>query len=236
MSDDVWSIITLIAAILFFVALFAHYFRDAKKAQFDYPRLVARVAVFGALSTILYLVPVFNLSLPFLPSFLSLHFEEIPAFIGGFAYGPAVAVLVLIIKTAIKLPFTHTLGVGELTDLVLNLFFVLPSVIIYKKKRSLKGAFLGFAASFLLQNVAALFMNVYISIPFYVFMMGFSEESLLGMCQAVNSNVTDLAWSYGFWCVLPLNVIKDAAVLVVVYLLYKALHKPLRWERQSDKK
>jgi len=56
--------------------------------QYSPVRMITRIAVFGAMSTILYVIPVFKFSLPFFPSFLEIHIDEIPAFIAGFAYGP----------------------------------------------------------------------------------------------------------------------------------------------------
>ena len=52
----------------------------------------------------------------FFPSFLEIHFDEVPAFIAGFAYGPMSAVFILIVKTLVKLPMTITAGVGENDD------------------------------------------------------------------------------------------------------------------------
>lgn len=230
MSETAYSWIALGLGLLFAVLLFVHATFGMKKREFNYARLAARAAVFGAISTILYIVPIFNFNLPFLPSFLALHFEEIPAFIAGYAYGPFTAFVVILMKTLIKLPMTNTLGVGELTDFILNIAFILPATLIYKKWRNFKGVFLGFGLSFLIQNVVALFLNVYAMIPFYIFMMGYPEDALLAMCQAVNANVTDLKWSYAFLCVLPLNVIKDSLVLLLVFFIYKVLHKPLRFE------
>ena len=77
--------------------------------------------------------------MPIFPSFLEFHFDEIPLFIAGFAYGPLVAFGSILVKTIIKLPFTGTMLVGELSDLLFSTAFVLPSAIIYKKMRNIKG-------------------------------------------------------------------------------------------------
>lgn len=233
MEDRFYKIVILVLSLLYIVILFAHYFKGRAKKNFNYTRLVARSAIFGAISTILYVVPIFNINLPFLPSFLSLHFDEIPAFISGYAYGPLTAVLVLLIKTLIKLPFSQSLCVGELTDFLLSAVFILPSTLIYKKMRNLKGVFIGFATGFVLQNVAALILNIYVMLPFYIFVMGISEESLLSLCQMANSSIQDLKWTYGLFAVLPLNLIKDAIVLFVTFFAYRFLHKALRFESQE---
>ena len=79
-------------------------------------RFIVRAGIFAAFAAILYIFVKFPV--PFLPPFLEFHFDEVPVFIASFAYGPLMGVVVLIIKTLIKLPFTETLCVGELSDLI----------------------------------------------------------------------------------------------------------------------
>lgn len=230
MSSNPHSIISLILFGLFFIYLTAFFFKGRSKSKFNYTKLIARSAIFGAISTILYVVPIFNIKLPFLPPFLSLHFDEIPAFIAGYAYGPLTAFVTIFIKTIIKLPFSSTMCVGEIMDLVLSSVFVLSATFTYKKMRNFKGVFLGFAIGLVLQNIAGLLLNIYVMLPFYIAVMGFSESYLLEVCKAANANITDLSWSYGLYCVLPLNLIKDALVLTLTFFIYRLLHKALRFE------
>ena len=60
--------------------------------------LIVHVAIFGALAIILYCVPYLQFSLPFCPSFLKIHFDEIPILLAG--YGKIVLTIqrILIIK------------------------------------------------------------------------------------------------------------------------------------------
>ncbi len=194
-------------------------------------RMCARVAVFGSLSAILYVIPLFQIHFPFFPSFLAIHFDEIPTFIAGFAYGPWAAIGVIAIKTIIKLPFTSTLCVGELADLIFSLSYVLPAVLIYKKWRNLKGVALGFTVGTVCQLAVSLIMNIYAMLPFYMFVMGFPEEALLSLCQAANPKITSLGWPYGLYAVLPLNAMKDAIVMVVTFFVYRYIHVLLRFDR-----
>lgn len=234
MTKDQINLIVLIATLVVAIAFVVIYSRFVKKANFSWSRFAARVAIFSALSTILYIVKVFEIHLPFLPPFLALHFDEIPAFIAGFAYGPYAAMIVILVKTIIKLPFTSTLCVGELADFVFSCAFVLPATFVYKKIRNLKGVFIGFGISVVLQVVVAMVMNVYAILPFYIQVMGMTEEMILGLCQKANSAITDIQWSYAFFAVLPLNLIKDAIVIVVTFIIYKGIHKTLRWETKES--
>lgn len=222
---------SLVATIVF-VILYSKYM---KKKEFSWARFAARVAIFGALSTILYVVPVFQLKLPFLPSFMELHFDEVPAFIAGYAYGPFTALIVILVKTLIKLPFSNTLCVGELADFIFSSAFVLPAAFIYKKIRNLKGVFIGFGVSFVLQILVASLMNVYAILPFYMQVMNYPYDVIMNMCTEANPLVKNLGLDYVLWVVVPLNVIKNTIVLVLTYFIYKGIHKSLRWEKPEQK-
>lgn len=206
--------------------------------QYSPVRMITRVAVFGAMSTILYVIPVFKFRLPFFPSFLEIHVDEIPAFIAGFAYGPVTGIAVIAIKTVMKFAFngiTPTLGVGELTDLILSSLYVGIATFIYTKKRNLKGVAIGFSVATLAQVFAAMIINVYLMIPFYMNVMNYPLDGLLSLMKAANPAITDVGWSYAFFAVLPFNLLKDAIVIVITFILYRSLHKFLRFEGRKTK-
>ena len=75
-------------------------------------RFISRVAIFTAMATILYVVPIFQFKLPFFPAFLEIHLDEIPSMIAGFAFGPWVGIATVFLKSIIKLPFSSTMYVG----------------------------------------------------------------------------------------------------------------------------
>ena len=222
---------SLVATIVF-VILYSKYM---KKKEFSWARFAARVAIFGALSAILYVVPVFQLKLPFLPAFMELHFDEVPAFIAGYAYGPFTAFIVIFIKTLIKLPFSGTFCVGELADLIFSSAFVLPAAFIYKKVRNLKGVFIGFGVSFVLQIIVASLMNVYAILPFYMQVMNYPYDAIMDMCSKANPLVKNLGFDYVIFIVVPMNIIKNTIVLVLTYFVYKGIHKSRRWEKPEEK-
>ena len=218
---------TIIFGILVLVFIFVFlkvYYSEKPHAKYKFgTKQMVRVAIFGALSGIFYIFIKFPV--PFLPSFLEFHFDEIPAFIASFAYGPLVCVLVLVVKTIIKLPLTSTLGVGELSDLVFSIAFILPASLIYKRYRHFKGVIIGLLIGTICQLSVSLVTNVYVTIPFYLKVMEYPESAILGMCKAANPKITNIRWSYGFLAVLPFNAIKDAAVIVLTIFTYKSVHK-----------
>ncbi len=189
-------------------------------------RFIARTGIFSAIAVILYTVPVLKFSVPFFPSFLEIHFDEVPAFIAGFAYGPLSAFFVILVKTLIKLPLTNTMCVGELADFLYSSVFVLPAVIIYRYHRNFKGALIGLGVATLIQVAVSSIFTAFVMLDFYVFMMpGLTHEAILKMCQAINPSITSLGWTFVLYVGLPFNAFKDAIILVITIILYKNTHR-----------
>ncbi|MFA5236019.1 MAG: ECF transporter S component [Bacilli bacterium] len=189
-------------------------------------KVMARVAIFGAVATILYVVPFFVVKIPIFPPFLEFHFDEIPIFIAGFAYGPLTSVLIIVVKTLIKLPFSQTAMVGELADVFYSLAFILPAVLVYRKHRNLKGVMIGFGLGFIAQLIVSSLFNALFMIDFYLFLYPFmTPESLLATVQAVNPRITDIHWTMVLYGILPFNLVKNILVIIITFLTYKRVHQ-----------
>lgn len=198
---------------------------QAVKSRSKVTKMMARVAIFGAIASILYLLPkIIPSTLPFLPGFLEFHFDEIPAFIAGFAYGPLTAFLVILVKTIIKLPFTGTATVGEFADLLYSTAFVIPAAIIYQTHRTFKGALAGLGIGFVSQLIVSSLANMFFMIDFYLFLYNMTPEFLLTWAQVANKNITDIYFTMVLYGVLPFNVMKDILVIGVTLLVYKRVH------------
>lgn len=189
-------------------------------------RKIAVSGIFGALATLLYVLPFFKFPLPFLPPFLEFNFSDIPTLIAGFTYGPLVAFLVHLIKIIIKLPMSHTACVGELADFVIGLLFVMPATIYYKKNKSKKGALIGLVISTLVATLGACLVNRFLLIPFYSKIYGL--ETVLAMARGVNSHITNIEWSLVLWGVLPFNLLKNSVVCALSFVLYKKISNVIK--------
>lgn len=103
-------------------------------AKFRNPKFstayIAKMAILTAIAFILYAFAKFNLPFMF-PSFLEIQISELPALLAGFSMGPISGCLVVIIKCLLKFPLTTTAYVGESTDILLGIAFVLPASLIY---------------------------------------------------------------------------------------------------------
>lgn len=214
--------IRLLSSIIILILVVVYAFNKAFiKGNKITTKTITRVGIFGALSAILYIVPYFKFSVPFFPSFLEIHFDEIPALIGGFAYGPLTGFLIILLKTIIKLPFSSTLCVGELADFVYGSILVVTSAWIYKKHRNIKGAIISLLVAMVVQVIASAFITTFLMLDFYIFMMGFPKMAILGMCQAINPNIKTLTWDFLLMVAVPFNAFKDVIIIVLTFLLYK---------------
>ena len=143
--------------------------------------------------------------------------------------------LIILLKTLIKLPFTSTLGVGELADFVYGSIMVVVSAIIYKRHRNIKGAIFGFLIATGVQLLASSFITTFLILDFYIFMMGFPKQAILSMCQAINPSIKTLSWDFLFMVALPFNAFKDAIIMVLTFLLYKQTRRFIDYIARAQK-
>lgn len=221
---DIKLLIFGILMIAFVFVFLKIYFKEKQETKYKITtKNIVRVGIFGAIAAILYILVKFPV--PFLPPFLEFHFDEVPVLIASFAYGPIPGLCVLFIKTIIKLPFTNSLGVGEISDLIYGAALILPAAILYKKNRRFKSVIVGLGIGCVLEIAVSLVLNIYLMIPFYMNMMEFSEEAILQLCQMANPAIVDVKWSYGLIAVLPFNLIKNVAIIILTIATYKSTHR-----------
>lgn len=185
---------------------------------------ISKVAIFGALSTILYFFPKFPL--PFFPSFLDVQFSNLPAVLGGFVLGPVGGTIVVLIKTIIKLPFSSTACVGELADLLIGVFTVLVSSLYYQKNKTKKGGLIALILGAITWVIVAVAVNYFILIPFYIEMFfGGSVEPLIVLLSGLYKNVTidNYLVKYILFATIPFNTLLATIVNVVTFFVYKKI-------------
>ncbi|MDD7646876.1 MAG: ECF transporter S component [Ruminococcus bromii] len=180
-------------------------------------RKIAMTAVMAAVATVLMFI---SFKLPFMPSFISLDFSELPALIASFTLGPLSGVAVCFVKNLVNLTQSMTGGVGELSNFIIGSAFVLPAGLIYKKHRNLAGAAIGSVLGALFMAVLGLFSNYFIVYPIYTNLM--PMEAIMGMYQVINPSVKTL-WQALIMFNLPFTFCKGLISAVVTLLVYKKL-------------
>jgi riboflavin transporter FmnP len=181
-------------------------------------------SILAAISLVLYLVgPKF--SLPIFPSFLVINFSMLPIFIAILTMGPIEGLVIVLIRTLIKLPATNTAGIGETADLVIGFFLVgftfLGNIIFGKKKHYIPlflFSILGWVLGGLVSNAFAL--------PMYVNVLnakGWVVGSLHKIIPDVNER--NYVMYYFLLAVLPFNLLLSSVVCIITYGVYLPLHK-----------
>lgn len=159
------------------------------------------------LSAIAVMLMYFDFPIPFLPfPWLKIDLSDIPALMGGFAFGPVAGVLIELLKNLLILIVkgTGTGFVGEMANFIIGASLVFPAAWIYHKNKSKKTAFLGMLVGSLSMQVIGIIANVYFLLPAY------------GMKMAPNEIV-----NYVTAGLLPFNGVKAIMVCGITYVLYK---------------
>lgn len=145
---------------------------------------------------------------PIIPAFpwLQIDLSEVPALIGGFAYGPITGGIIVILKVILRffLKGTGTAFVGEIANIIIGLALVVTASYVYHRKKSKKTAIIGMSAGALVMEIAGILANIYILLPLFGMKMEGAELA-----------------NYIFLGIVPFNAIKALIVSVVTYLLYK---------------
>lgn len=193
-------------------------------------RMIAQIGMLGAIAVVLML---FEIPLPFAPSFYEIDFSEVPVLIGCFSMGPLAGVLIELIKIVLNLCIngTMTAGVGEAANFVIGCALVLPAAFIYKRKKTKKGAIIGLVTGTLFMTISGCFINAYVMLPTYAKAFGMPIEALVEMGSAVNANITDLL-TFVMFAVVPFNLLKGVLVSMIVLLIYKKISLILKMNMQ----
>lgn len=189
-------------------------------------RRLTLIGLLSALSALLYLfrIPMFGI----FPYFLEINFSEIAMFITGFALGPFAALFTIMFRFFFSLPFSSTAFIGEIADALYSIAFIIPTVWIYSKNRTVKGIFIAFSVGFIAQIVATSLLNAYVITDLYLaFFLGqynTTTEDFLSIIQITNPLVTDPYWSLVLFVYLPFNIIKNTVIIALTFLSYKRIH------------
>lgn len=176
---------------------------------------MVKIAILGAIGAILML---FRFPLPFAPPFMDIDISEVPVLIGGFVMGPVAGVFIVFIKLIIKFltQGSSTGGVGELSNFIISSAFVVTTVLIYNRNRTMKNAVVALIAGVVSMTILATLSNYFFIFPLYGIDIGEFGRGFSGTNPLVSGAGTFILFS-----MVPFNLIKGTLVSVVVMLLYK---------------
>ena len=186
---------------------------------------VRNLVVAGMLSAVAFILMFFDFPLPMLiPSFIKMDFSDLPALLGAFALGPVYGVIISFLKNVLHIFIkgTSTAAIGELSNFILGAVFTFTAGMIYKKKRTRKGALAGALIGAAAMAVVGIFSNYFITYPAYSLFYGMTMEAILGAYQAILPSVDSILECLLIFN-LPFTFMKGAADVVLCMLIYKPL-------------
>lgn len=186
-------------------------------------RFLTVTSILSALAAVLQFL---EFPIPFLiPTFVKFDFSDLPALIAAFLVSPLSGAAVCAVKNVIHLLVTQSAGVGELANLIIGICMVVPAGLIYKHKPTLKSAVAGCAAGSLIAAALSVFVNYYITYPFYMQLMPL--EAILGLYRELNGGVGSL-WDALILFNAPFTLFKFAVVSVITFFVYKPLSNAVK--------
>ena len=189
-------------------------------------RRVSIIGISAAIATVLHML---DFPLLFLaPEFYKLDFSELPVLLCGFYLGPSATVACEGIKILLKLLLkgTSTAFVGDFANFVVGCSLVLPATVIYHLRKGRRWAIIGLAIGTVCITVFGSAFNAVYLLPKFSELYGIPLDAIIGMGTKINDSVNSV-FSFVFFCVAPLNLIKGGVVSVLTMLLYKRVARPL---------
>ncbi len=186
------------------------------------------IAVMSALSAVLMYLPI---KLPFIPSFLSFDFSELPALITSYAISPFAGVAVSFLKNVLHLFATSTSGVGELSNFLLSASFVFPAGFVYRKMKSRKGALLGAAIGTLTSALISFPINYFITYPVYYVIFA-PKDAIVSIYHTLIPAIDTLSKALLF-VNMPLTASKGIVSTIIAFIIYKPLSPILKGKTKN---
>lgn len=179
-------------------------------------RLFVTIAMLSSISFVLML---FNFPLPWFPAFLQIDFSDVPALIATLTMGPVAGITVELIKNILDWIYSGSptgMPVGHMANFATGILFIFPVYFIYKKFTSVIGLTVGLVVGTVVMSVGMAFLNYVAFLPMYGYFMNFYVDDMLGM--AVKA-------------ILPFNLLKGLMLIVIVMVLFRTMNKWIQQQR-----
>ncbi len=201
-----------------------------KKAVSGTKKLIV-IAVFSAISFLLYYLGQYCKMPTIFPSWLDFQISELPAVLVGFMFGPISGSAVIIIKCLLKMPLSGTMFVGEAADIILGLALVVPASLIYKKNKDKKSALIGLLVGVVCSIAVSVLSNRFMLVPLFVkVFFGGDIELIAAACSTLfpKINGSNFYTYYLLLSVIPFNILRCAVTGIITFLVYKRLSKVIK--------
>lgn len=198
----------------------------AGRARNTKVRSLVMAALMGVLSFILMY---FNFPIHVLSPFAEFDGSALPEIIGGFILGPVCALEIIVVKIGLILIFkgSSSFGTGEVQNFLLSVSYVLPAIMYYRRHRTKKGAAIGLVIGSAASIIVAVFTNIFIIFPAYIYLIGMTWDDIIDIFHKVNPYITSIPTIAAF-SVIPFNLVSRVATSVITMLVYKKISVPIK--------
>ncbi len=178
-----------------------------KTNKFDTKKLVG-TAIFAATA---YVVALVCNVIPPVAGFLSLDVKDAIIALAAFTYGPISGVVIAFVAAAIELfTFSTTAWYGFIMNFASSAVFALTASLIYKFKRTLNGALVGFFSAVIATTGVMLLLNTFVTPLYLTYFVGMPADKAGAMVIELLPSV-----------LLPFNFAKSLLNAASAMLLYK---------------
>ncbi len=171
-------------------------------------KYITTVAMLCAIAYIVMVAVKFSV-FPAAP-FLNYDAKDVIIVIGGFIFSPVTSLIISVIVSVVELLTVSDTGViGLIMNVLSTCSFACTAAFIYKKKKSIIGAFFGLLGGVLAMVVVMVLWN-YLITPIY---MGYPREAVASMLLPV---------------FIPFNLLKGGINMALAMIIYKPVVRALR--------
>lgn len=184
-------------------------------------RLRSMIAI-AMLSSISFVLMLFNFPLPPFPAFLQVDFSEVPAIIAAITMGPVAGILVELLKNVLDWLFSGSptgVPVGHMANFATGVLFILPVWWVYHRLSTAKGMTTGLILGTLSMAVGMSLLNYVLFLPLYVKFMNFPVMSGEELYQMIVLGI------------LPFNLLKGIILAAIILLLFRSMQRWIEKQR-----
>ncbi|WP_102692545.1 ECF transporter S component [Rummeliibacillus pycnus] len=178
----------------------------------------------GMLSSISFVLMIFNFPLPAFPSYLEVDFSDVPALIAAITMGPIAAIVVEFIKNILNWFYVGSptgVPVGQIANFTTSILFIMPVYFVYKRLSTAKGLTTGLVMGTLTMAIGMSVLNYYLFMPMYNYFLNVPTETGAALTKTIVTFV------------LPFNIIKGMIVTAIMLLLFSSLKNWLIKQRKQ---
>lgn len=147
---------------------------------------IKKLVTMGMLTALAYAVMAVCKVIPKVGGFLSLDAIDAVIGIGGFLFGPAAAVMMIVVEALIEMVTLSTTGwYGLLMNILSTTLLICPAVLIYRRKRNTAWAAFGLVVGVICRTLGMILFN-YLITPLYFGMPRTAVVEMMPMISTFN--------------------------------------------------